>query len=119
MTKPPYKIYKKVHSTKYGDVNEILIGTEYEHPQLKAPAPVITMCTSVVGDGTLLKTIHISEDDAEFIVRSCNSHSILVDALKEFVANVEHRLETDIPADAETSKQIFENAKKAIAAATL
>ncbi|HET8738060.1 MAG TPA: hypothetical protein VFM69_15825 [Pricia sp.] len=41
----------------------------------------------------------------------------LLEALSDFVNNLETWIETGVPADSETSKKLYENAKKAISKA--
>jgi len=98
MTTPPYKAYTKTFRTKFGvDVEQTLIGTEYNHPQLKSPAPVVTMSTTVAEDGSILNIVHIGKEDADFIVKSCNTHNQLIDiARRAFVKLPDCKLSKDI-----------------------
>ena len=53
----PWKIYENEEGT--------CIGAAEDHPQLKSPAPVVSMAHSSEG-----KKIHISKDNADFIAHS-------------------------------------------------
>lgn len=77
-------IKERLSNTTYGHwkvylSNEgTLIGTEYNHPQLLQPAPVITMSTAMEEPK---KRIYIDDEDAEFIA---NSKADIEWLIKEF-----------------------------------
>lgn len=56
----PWKVYK---NERVG----VGIGTEYEHPQLKSPNPIVT--TALHREGEAIR-IYISKSDADFIANA-------------------------------------------------
>lgn len=74
-TPTPWKVYE--HNLPYmlGDKprfhTERTIGTEADHPQLKAPYPVVTIATGLgMKGGEIQKFVSLSEADAHFPARS-------------------------------------------------
>lgn len=68
----PWKVYESDEG--------ILIGTVDNHPQLKAPAPVITMGTFVQEPH---KRVYMDSEDADFIAHSRQDIEWLVQKLEK------------------------------------
>jgi uncharacterized membrane protein len=73
-TPGPWAIYK----TAVGKCEETLIGTEYDHPQLKAPDNIVGHACGLGGE-----FVYIREDDANLIAKAPEYIAYLVETLEE------------------------------------
>ena len=72
-TPGPWKVYTK----SKGRLVERLIGTSWEHPQIRGPRPIVTL---QIGKEDV--TVYISEDDSTFIAHAREDVPRLLDALE-------------------------------------
>lgn len=93
-TSAPWQIDKVRYRIK-GDgekwIVENTIHTAYDHPQLRGPAPVVTLSTSVGLDGKALHSVYVTDANAAHIVECVNAHERLVaenEKLRAFVEAV-------------------------------
>ena len=86
-TPRPWQLYKEEIPVACGlTVTSTSIHTEWEHAQLKGPAPIVTLGTSVMPENETprraVHTIYIRDADAKFIVKACNAYDGLCESLK-------------------------------------
>lgn len=85
------KIPWSIASGKQGNHTERRIATTWDHPQSRAPSPVVTGSVGLGFDGgPPAHLVHISEEDAALIVAAINHLPALLDRLEaaEAVLNV-------------------------------
>lgn len=77
------KIHWSIASGKQGNHTERRIATTWDHPQSRAPSPVVTGSVGLGFDGgPPAHLVHISEEDAALIVAAINHLPALLDRLE-------------------------------------
>lgn len=82
-TMGPWKVFTNTYEEDKPFLAERLIGTVWEHPQLKGNVPIVTMSTGI---GEPRHRVSIDKEDAEFIANARRDIPYLIEEVKRLRA---------------------------------